>query len=412
MRPTTLPQAAPDATAVASAGATGDDGGRAYPDRARPLPSVVAAPDDKPEFSRFEALAGSGAATDLMKAPPRPLPGQQLGQSRLRSGDAPEAPGSAEGEAAAGDKTMDVASLPPPRPAAPDGGARSDDAAPAAALPPAEPDPIYAAFSDARYLQAFGMATHAAARGDTAAQVLLGLMYENGYGVPKDRAKAIGWYELAAGARSREGQYMLGLALLAPGPAQNRARAADLFDKAARRGHAEAAYNLGVLYLEGKVRPHDLDKAGALFAEAADAGNADGQYALAVMFDSGRGRPQNDGFASFWFGRAARNGHVDAQVEYAIRLYNGKGLDPDPREAAIWFRKAAEAGNPVAMVRLARLYAAGRGLPADASEATRWTLAAHARGLDDEWLTKFLSEQAPDVIDKGVAEGSAWWWGD
>jgi uncharacterized protein len=50
-----------------------------------------------------------------------------------------------------------------------------------------------------------------AERGDASAQFSLGLLYENGDGVPRDYSKAREWYEKAAAQREAKAQFYLGM---------------------------------------------------------------------------------------------------------------------------------------------------------------------------------------------------------
>ena len=67
----------------------------------------------------------------------------------------------------------------------------------------------------------------------------LGLLYQNGQGVPQDYVKAREWYE-----------------------------------KAADKGSAFAMTNLGLLYQNGRGVPQDYGKARKWYEKAADKGNA------------------------------------------------------------------------------------------------------------------------------------------
>ena len=50
------------------------------------------------------------------------------------------------------------------------------------------------------------------------------------------------------------------------------------------------------------------------YFEAARQGHADAQYALGILFLAGSGVTQNAAEARKWFARAAKQGHADAQV--------------------------------------------------------------------------------------------------
>ena len=72
----------------------------------------------------------------------------------------------------------------------------------------------------------------------------------------------------------------------------NREEAAKLLAAAARLEHPLAAYNLGLLYLEGQLFPQDFARAAELFRVAAEAGSPEAQYALAILYKEGRGVQQ------------------------------------------------------------------------------------------------------------------------
>ena len=87
-----------------------------------------------------------------------------------------------------------------------------------------------------------------AEQGDTDAQLLLGLMYAGGHGVPQNTVEAVKWYRMAA-----------------------------------EQGDAEAQYNLGFMYDEGRGVPENDEEAAKWYQRAAEQGNADAQYGLAFL---------------------------------------------------------------------------------------------------------------------------------
>jgi TPR repeat protein len=62
-----------------------------------------------------------------------------------------------------------------------------------------------------------------------------------------------------------------------------------LFKPMAEQGHAEAQYNLGGMYAEGRGVPQDYGKAVKWFRKAAEQGHAEAQYNLGGMYFGGRG---------------------------------------------------------------------------------------------------------------------------
>lgn len=106
--------------------------------------------------------------------------------------------------------------------------------------PSSEPpgvDLAYGAFQRGYYLSAFGLAIPRAEAGDKAAQTLVGLIFEGGYGVPRDPVQAVSWYGFAADGGDPKAQFALGsMYLEGRGVPSDRAKAADYFEKAAANG--------------------------------------------------------------------------------------------------------------------------------------------------------------------------------
>ena len=110
-----------------------------------------------------------------------------------------------------------------------------------------------------------------AERGDADAQLLLGVLYAEGRGVPQDEAEAARWYRLAA--ESDEAGAVVG---------------------SLGQGNADAQFSLGVLYAESRGVPQDYVEAVRWFRRAAEQGYARAQAHLGVMYDYGQGVPEDD----------------------------------------------------------------------------------------------------------------------
>lgn len=106
----------------------------------------------------------------------------------------------------------------------------------------------YAAYKSGYYQRAINLWLPLAEAGDARAQEFIGILYEEGHGVPKDVAKAIEWYERAASS-----------------------------------GDMAAQYNLGRIYLKGELVEQDIDRARDLLKRAADQGDSDAQALLATL---------------------------------------------------------------------------------------------------------------------------------
>ena len=130
----------------------------------------------------------------------------------------------------------------------------------------------------------------AAEQGLPVAQYRLGTMYERGRGVPADAAKAVHWYQLAAQAGNRKAMHNLAVAYASgAGTAKNLAEAARWFSKAAALGLADSEFNLAVLYERGLGVPQSLLDAYKWYAIAAANGDAESRSridALATQLSS------------------------------------------------------------------------------------------------------------------------------
>ena len=168
----------------------------------------------------------------------------------------------------------------------------------------------------------------AADQGYGQAQSNLGILYQNGQGVPQDYAAAVSW-----------------------------------FRKAADQGLAAAQHGLGNMYYEGQGVPQDYTAAVSWFRKAADQGLAQAQTNLGVMYEKGQGVPQDFKEATRLFRLAADQGLATAQGFLGSAFYNGQGVPQNYATAAAWYRKAAESGFPDAQSSLGQMYADGQGVP-------------------------------------------------
>ena len=82
--------------------------------------------------------------------------------------------------------------------------------------------------------------------------------------------------------------------------------------QAASEGDAQAAFELGEFYHDGKRAPRDLNKALYWFEQASLKGHASAQHRLGIMFFRGEGVPANNVQAYIVLKMAAVNGDEDA----------------------------------------------------------------------------------------------------
>jgi len=121
-----------------------------------------------------------------------------------------------------------------------------------------------------------------AERGDAVAQYHLGVMVEYGFGVRKNEAAALHWYHKAAEQGYAEAQHNLGLMLYIDDAAQ----AYPWFERAAQQGNVRALYHLAGLYEHGSGIGRDKARALELYQKAAAMGDSLAARALERIEES------------------------------------------------------------------------------------------------------------------------------
>ena len=139
------------------------------------------------------------------------------------------------------------------------------------------------------------------AEGYSPAQYQMALVYQHGYGIPKDGMKAL-----------------------------------ELFQLAAEQNYPDAQFELALLYTEGKLVKKDLKIAFSLTEQAAKKDLASAQFNLAVMYANGLGVKQDDFKASRWYQSAADQNYSLAQYNLALLYSEGKGVEKSREMSYVW----------------------------------------------------------------------------
>ena len=129
------------------------------------------------------------------------------------------------------------------------------------------------------YAEAMRLWRSLAEQGDANAQLSLGILYDNGLGVPQDYAEALKWYHMAA-----------------------------------EQGYALAQEMLGFMYSFGQGVPQDDAEAAGWYRMAAEQGAGGGQAILGGMYRDGEGVLQDYVLAHMWFNLAAVQGQWNAKA--------------------------------------------------------------------------------------------------
>ncbi|WP_428031233.1 tetratricopeptide repeat protein [Ancylobacter sp.] len=289
------------------------------------------------------------------------------------------------------------AQTPPANSAAP-AASKPAPAKPATAVAPGQdPDPAYTAFQRGKFRTALDLAvSRANAEGDAVSMVLAAELLSQGYGVRQNPNAARQWYEAAAAKGNPDALFTLGAILMSSPSVTNKDQAVDFFRRAAEAGSARAAYNLGLVYLQGQVAPKEPAIAAEWFKRGAESDQPDALYALATLYRDGNGVARDPIESARLLQRASEVGNDVATTELAIAVFNGIGMPKDEERAAALFHKAALQGNAIAQNRYARILSAGRGAPKDVVAAAGWHLAAKAQKLDDPMLDKLVAGLTPE----------------
>ncbi len=160
-------------------------------------------------------------------------------------------------------------------------------------------DQAAAAFEKRDYATALKELKPLADKGDARSQYAMGVMAENGFGMPKDLSQAANWYR-----------------------------------KAAEQGNTDAQFNLGAMYEHGVGMPVNYAQAARWYRPAAESGDIDALSNLGVLYATGRGVPQDKVLAL-----ALYNVSVAFDTQQG---QHGRAQPPGPREPDV-----AGAGQPV-----------------------------------------------------------------
>jgi len=175
-------------------------------------------------------------------------------------------------------------------------------------------DEAASAFNSKDYGTAYREFRALAEQGDAQGQNGLGVLYENGWGVPKDFRTAVEWYVLAVKQGSAMAQFNLaGMYKAGKGVDLNLQEASRLYRLSAEQGLAGAQRNLGFFYVTGQGVLQNHQEAVRWYRLAADQGDAEAQYRLGLQYHQGHGAPRDIAEARKWYQLAARQGHNDAK---------------------------------------------------------------------------------------------------
>jgi uncharacterized protein len=278
-----------------------------------------------------------------------------------------------------------------------------------AKTPAADENAAYEAFDQGMYLTALELAVKFAEKGDPEAHTLIGRIYAEGDGTPRNPTLAAEWYARGAELGDAQAMFAYGMQLVeGVGVPKNRQAGAEMLEAAAVRRHPLANYNLALLFLTGDGKPENPYRGFLHMRYAAESGVVVAQYDLGTLYATGTGVDANAFEAAKWVGKAAAAGNAEAEVDFGVLLFEGRGVPPDPQRGARMFKAAAQQGVAVAQDRLARCYANGAGVETNLVAAAAWHLIAKVSGAEDKSLDELVARLSQTDRAKAERAVDAW----
>lgn len=204
-------------------------------------------------------------------------------------------------------------------------------------------------------------------QGDADAQFRMAQCYEQGEGVDANPAKAFEYWQLAANQGHEEakkkvtaasesvknyasltGREIYELAKLhqtGVNVAKDEKLAVYLYEIAAKRGYAPAAYQMGCCYEDGIGIDADSTKAFTFYENAAKKGDAQAQNKVGDFCRTGKSfwfSTQYPELAVEWYTKAANQGNARALYNLGTCYEAGCGIAKNPCTALIYFKLAAK----------------------------------------------------------------------
>ncbi len=169
--------------------------------------------------------------------------------------------------------------------------------------------------------------------------------YQNG-----DYAKAAGLWEKMAAAGDARAMHNLGvLNEQGLGMPKNPQKAAKLYHDAAAAGHAAGMSNYARMLEQGTAVDQNLKEASTWFRKAADMGLPEAQYNLGLMYEKGQGIQKNEKEAAAWSSRAAAQGQTDAMSRLGVFYKDGRGVKSNSTRAVLLLYGASMEGKKEAI---------------------------------------------------------------
>ncbi len=240
------------------------------------------------------------------------------------------------------------------------------------------------------------------------ALIALGDLHRGGLGIEKNLEYAFQLYEKAAKLGHAAGKVLTGRALLlGEGIKADLREARRWLAEAASEGDANAMLHLGASFRMKDSDQFDPEQAQAWYLKGAAAGATEGLINIGFMYAKGDFGAPNPIEAFRFYLQAAERGLAAAQTLVGFARLEGEGTRRNLLEATQWFEKAAAQGDPRAEVALGYLHEAGEGQPANRELALKWYRRAALAG-DREGIERYAWMKAEDADLTSQREAVIW----
>ena len=258
-----------------------------------------------------------------------------------------------------------------------------------------------------------------ATKGNAAAQLELGVLLWTGRGVTKDKAQAVEWYRKAAKQGNGGAMFNLGTAyyngegvtrtselqafvwfLLAQDHASTLGtEAIQRSEKTIPEGKLIDTYKqIAATYVQGDEIPQDYVAAAKWYKKAALRGDASSAANLGKILAGAGAFDQ----ALSWCRFAADKKNGAGMSCMGLLYQEGKGVEKDMTTARQWFEEGASYGSLESSLRLGHIFWDGGGVIADKVAAYKWALVASAiQPKADQEAQQFRQTMSAEEIQTG-----------
>ena len=215
----------------------------------------------------------------------------------------------------------------------------------------------------------------AAEKNNIQAQLVLGIMHEQGIGVALNDTRSAYWWQ----------------------------RALD-------NGYVDIAKALGSMYMSGRGVPLDYKKGMELYLLAAEHGNPHAIKFIALGYKRGLGLPQDDEKAAAWGAKAASLAGADADVVFLDSMQSKETELQGEEEIFAEFLRQANQGNARGLFYVSVAYTSGTGVARNYIKAEKWAREAAELGLTSGIRHLGLFHQLGQGFPKNRVGAQKWYY--